>query len=159
MNQWFRARSRLLEKSAGEAASGSSHATGSRCLTGARYTADASSGGGARWRGLWACTRWRHSVALHALRCDGGVEAMRSEGRMPPDLGARPGMKHLARRILLEGSGERSRDIGGGGEESDWRRWSLSFRKKHPRPQTEPASGETKRSRKPARLRSMKESP
>jgi len=62
--------------------------------------------------------------------------------------------KYLARMMLLKGSGERSRDTDGRGEESDWRRRSLSLRKEHP------ALGELKRSRKePTWPRSMKESP
>ena len=205
----------MLEKGAGGAASGCSHARGSHCPTGAPYTSDVELllllRGAATWRvagkagaatlGVLAAfsLAWRSvgrrrceaagPVGMHpveALRYDGGGEAMRSEGRMTSDLGrggglssaitrsgdedvrsrtslplgARSGRKYFARRILLEGSGQRSRDIDGGGEASDWRRRSLSFRKEDPRSRPEPASGETKRSRKdPARLRSMKESP
>jgi len=102
---------------------------------------------------------------VEALRDSG--DARRSEGRISYDLGraggpssvrsvssrrtllaigACCGRKYLARRMVREGSGERSRDTGGGGEEIDWRLRlrSLSLRKEHPR------------SRVP---RSMKESP
>jgi hypothetical protein len=131
---------------------------------------------------------------VEARRGRGGGEARRSEGRITSDLGraagpssamripvsgdeavlnrtvlqlgARSGGKYLARRTPLEGSGERSREIGGGGEEMDWRRRSLSFRNERETPsRTEPASGERKRSRNEGVAwrwlegRAMKESP